>query len=197
MPAGRITWPRPRITSLRIPRRLPAALASSSIFTTSKIRWACSMPSARRSNQASTSTWEHPSRRKAKPIAILQRMANEFHDRFRRLVIEARPRLATAPPEVFDGVFTAQQAIELGMVDHRLLGSGGRHGTANGCALGSGALVLLHRPSDDADAVRRDCQRSDARWLSARKRPWDRTRRLPTFLYLWQPEPTMEKLSGK
>ena len=129
---------------------------------------------------------------------ILQRMANEFHDRFRRLVIEARPRLATAPPEVFDGrVFTAQQAIELGMVDS----IGYLDQAADMVRQMGGAperlVVLLHRPSDGArtpyDVTANVPMQGGFLPVSV---PGSNAR-LPTFLYLWQPEPTMEKLSGK
>ena len=77
------------------------------------------MPSVCRSKPANTSTLGRPSRRKAKRTrAILQRMADEFHQRFRQLVVQQRPQLAAAPPEVFDGrVFTARQALDLRLVD--------------------------------------------------------------------------------
>jgi protease-4 len=130
---------------------------------------------------------------------ILQEMADQFHQRFRDVVLENRPRVAADDPTNFDGrVFTASQAVERGLVDSvgylndaidsaaRL--SGCRHVTA----------TFYHRGDDRAGSI----------YSVTPNVPWqngllplslpglDRSR-LPTFLYLWQVEPTMEKLGGK
>ncbi len=83
--------------------------------------------------------------------AILQRMANEFHERFRRIVIERHPQLAHAPPDVFDGrVFTAQQALDLGLIESiGYLDQAAETARELGGAPGA-PLILLHRPNDGA-----------------------------------------------
>ena len=72
---------------------------------------------------------------------ILQRMANEFHERFRRTVIDERPQLAKAPPDLFDGrVFTAAAGADRGAGGlDRVPGSSRRHGAADGRGPGSRA----------------------------------------------------------
>src|SRR5262245_65863605 len=47
---------------------------------------------------------------------LLQEMADEFHDRFKRVVLKARPAVDPNRAETFDGrVFTATQAQQLGL----------------------------------------------------------------------------------
>jgi protease IV len=130
---------------------------------------------------------------------ILQQMANEFHARFRQIVVERRPALASAPREVFDGrVFTAHQALQLHLIDsigylEQALGVAQEMGSAPGAA-----LVALHRASDGArtpyDVTANVPLQTTLIPLSL---PGLERARLPTFLYLWQPEPTMERLSGR
>lgn len=48
---------------------------------------------------------------------MLQIMADEFHERFVQVVLEARPAV-DQPPSTFDGrIFTAQQALQLRLID--------------------------------------------------------------------------------
>ena len=60
------------------------------------------------------------------------------------------------------------------------------------------ALVLLHRPNDGArtpyDVTANVPLQSSLLPISM---PGLERARLPTFLYLWQPEPTMERLTGR
>ncbi|HEY4312216.1 MAG TPA: S49 family peptidase [Pirellulales bacterium] len=130
---------------------------------------------------------------------ILQRMANSFHERFRRIVIERRPQLAQAPADVFDGrIFTADHAVSLGLVDtigylDQAAEIAGQMGGAPGAS-----LVLLHRPNDGArtpyDVTANVPLQSGFLPLSM---PGLERARLPTFLYMWQPEPTLERLGGR
>ena len=130
---------------------------------------------------------------------ILQTMANEFHERFRRVVIERRPQLAKSPPETFDGrVFTAQQALARGMVDSiGYLDEATNMARQMGGAPGA-PVVVLHRPNDGArtayDVTANVPLQSGFLPLSI---PGLERARLPTFLFLWQPEPTMERLAGR
>jgi protease IV len=130
---------------------------------------------------------------------ILQKMADEFHERFRRLAIQQRPALAAAPADLFDGrVFTAQQALAMGLVDTiGYLDQAADMARQMGGAPGA-ALVILHRPSDGArtpyDVTANVPLQSGFLPVSV---PGIERARLPTFLYLWQPEPTMERLTGR
>jgi protease-4 len=130
---------------------------------------------------------------------ILQRMSNEFHDRFRKVVISGRPQMASAPADVFDGrVFTAYQALDLKMVDS----IGYLDDAVNVAAELGGApgaqLVAFHRIHDKAytpyDVTPNVPIQSTMLPISI---PGIERTKLPTFLYLWQPEPTMERLTGK
>ena len=123
--------------------------------------------------------------------AILQRMADEFHERFRRIVIERHPQLAHAPPDVFDGrVFTAQQALDLGLIESiGYLDQAAETARELGGAPGA-PLILLHRPNDGArtpyDVTANVPIQTSFLPLSL---PGLERARLPTFLYLWQPDP--------
>jgi protease-4 len=130
---------------------------------------------------------------------LLKRMAADFHDRFQGIVRHARPRLDPNRPEVFDGrVFTAQHALELGLID-----SIGYVDDAIAMArqLGgvpSARVVLLHRCLDRARTpynITPNIPTQTA--LIPLSIPGIERSKLPTFLYLWQPEPTMERLVGR
>ncbi len=131
--------------------------------------------------------------------ALLQAMADEFHGRFRRAVVEARPRLRADDPECFDGrVYTAGQAVERGLVDEiGYLDDAFEMARAAGNCPGARA-VLFHRPKDKARTPYDNTPNTPitAGLLPLSIPGLDRTK-LPTFLYLWQPEPTLEKLQGK
>jgi len=130
---------------------------------------------------------------------LLKRMAADFHDRFQGIVRRARPQLDPNRTEVFDGrVFTAQHALELGLIDSvgyvddaialaRQLG-----GTPNA------RVILLHRCLDQARTPYNITPNMPIQTsLFPLSIPGIERSKLPTFLYLWQPEPTMERLSGR
>jgi protease-4 len=130
--------------------------------------------------------------------AILQQMADEFQARFREVVRLGRPKL-NATPDDFDGrVFTASQALQRGLID----GVGYVDDAADmarrlgGCA--DAPVVLLHRGNDKARtpyAVTPNAPLQGA--LFPMNVPGlDRTQ-MPTFLYIWQPEPMLSKAGGR
>jgi protease IV len=131
--------------------------------------------------------------------AILQRVADEFHARFQEMVRKGRPQHDPSRKEDFDGrIFTASQALE-----RRLIDSIGYVDDAVGVAreLGrcpSARVVLLRRANDPARSPYATTPNSPMQGglLPMSIPGLDRTQ-LPTFLYLWQPEPTMERLTGK
>ena len=130
---------------------------------------------------------------------VLQAMVDEFHERFKQVVTQGRPEVDPDLKTNFDGrVFTAEQARERRLIDH--VGYlDDAIGTARELA---GApcpdIVFYHRSNDPARspyAITPNVPLQNG--LFPISLPgFDRTR-LPAFLYLWQPEPTMEKAVGR
>lgn len=131
--------------------------------------------------------------------ALLQQMADEFHARFRATVVEARPQANLDPAIDLDGrVFTAKQALERGLIDEvgYLDDAIERARALAGGAAGS--VVLLRRHGDagrTAYAVSPNVPQQ-GNLLPFSIPGLDRSR-MPTFMYLWQPEPTMFRLGGQ
>lgn len=130
---------------------------------------------------------------------LLQDMANEFHERFRQIVIKSRPNVDAQEETTFDGrVFTATKAIELGLIDK--IGYLD-HAVAEARKL-SGAdraeLVFFHRPEDPAlspYSITPNIPLHDK--LIPVNVPGLNRARLPCFLYLWEMDPTIETVPGK
>jgi protease-4 len=134
-----------------------------------------------------------------KSRALLQHVADEFFTRFRQAVVASRPLAAPPPPEIFDGrIFAAGEAMTLKLVDS--IGY-----LDDAVTLARGLAHVDHR----AGLVM--FRRANDRTLS----PYDITpniplqhalmpislpgldrSQLPTFLYLWQPDPLLEKTGG-
>jgi protease IV len=131
--------------------------------------------------------------------AMLQTMADEFHRRFRDAVEQSRSEHDPMHPEDFDGrVFTASQALA-----RRLIDSIGYLDDAIAIARQAAGrpmarVVLLHRRVDRARspyAVTPNVPlQGNALPLSL---PGLERSRLPTFLYLWEPDPTLERWGGR
>jgi protease-4 len=130
---------------------------------------------------------------------LLQAMADEFHARFRHVVHQARSQVDFNQATTFDGrVFTAQQALarhlidQIGYLDDAVQ-------VAGEMAQVTGArAVVFHRPNDPSHSAYSVTPnvplQATAIPLSM---PGLERSRLPTFLYMWQPEATMERLGGK
>lgn len=125
-------------------------------------------------------------------------MADELHGQFKKVVRERRPKLKDVP-ETFDGrVFLATKAKENGLIDD--IGhlpdvlAMARH--IGGCP--EAGVVILHRRNDVARTPYATTPNVplQASLLGVSVPAGDRNR-MPTFLYLWQPDPSMERLSGK
>jgi len=129
---------------------------------------------------------------------LLQAMADEFHG---RLVADVRNSRPTADPVVFDGrILTGTQARVRGLVD-QVGGLDHAIAVAAGAGCGDGfrpQVVLYRRANDPAHSVY--AVTANVPLQGAGLLPnipgLDRSK-LPTFLSLWQPELTMEKLGGK
>ncbi len=131
--------------------------------------------------------------------AILQTMADEYHQRFCLAVEQARPAVNAQQRDDFDGrVFTAPQALERGLIDQvGYLDDAVAMARSAGGA-GDARVVLFHRPKDRArspyDATPNTPLQAGLLPISI---PGLERSKLPTFLYVWQPEPTAERLQGK
>jgi len=130
---------------------------------------------------------------------LLQEMTNEMHRRFRDVVIESRPQVNADEKTNFDGrVFTAQQALDRGLID-QIGYLDDAVAAAEGLAGIQGAnVVLYHRKNDPPRslyAVTPNVPLQGGGILPGMP-GMDRSR-MPTLLYLWQPEPTLEKLGGR
>ena len=132
--------------------------------------------------------------------ALLKQMADDFHTRFREAVSAARPLHEAELETDFDGrVFTATQARERGLIDEiGYLDEAIR--IAEGMAgLNGATVVFYHRKNDPARspyAITPNVPLQGAGILPISTPGRERTR-LPMFLFMWQPEPMMEKLSGR
>lgn len=129
---------------------------------------------------------------------LLQKMADEYHRRFIQVVREARPQTEPAPGPTYDGrVFTAPEALERRLIDRigylddavALAAELGQHPDA--------PPVLFHRGNDPARslyAVTPNTPLQGTGWPASIP-GLDRSR-LPAFLYLWQIDTGVERLSG-
>ncbi len=130
---------------------------------------------------------------------LLQQMADEFHQRFEKVVLTSRAGVNRDNPAVFDGrVFTAAQALPLHLVDEI-----GYFDDAVDLARQLGGapqarLVFLRSEGDEplsAYSITPNVPLQD-KLLPLNIPGLDRTR-LPCFLYMWMVEPSAEKLLGQ
>jgi protease-4 len=131
--------------------------------------------------------------------AMLQAMADEFHARFRQVVIKSRAEVDASLETNFDGrVFTAKQALArhlidtIGYLDDAVAAGRGMSGEPQA------VTTFFHRANDPARspyAVTPNVPLQST--LIPLSLPGLDRSRLPSFLYLWQPEPTLEKLGGR
>ena len=132
---------------------------------------------------------------------ILQQMADEFHARFRQAVERSRPLPPGDRAPIFDGrVFTASQALQLRLIDEiGYLDDCIRTARSMaGLAPETGDVIVMHRRNDRARtpyAITPNVPLNGA-FIPLSIPGFDRSR-LPTFLYLWQPDPTLEKHAGR
>ncbi|HMP02095.1 MAG TPA: S49 family peptidase [Gemmatales bacterium] len=130
--------------------------------------------------------------------AMLQAMADEYHDHLRTLIREQRPGLSAIAEEAFDGrIMTARQALGLGLVDQVAPLEVAIESARRLAAQPAARLVLLRRPGESARTpyaiVPNTPLQSSLMPLSI---PGIDRSKLPTFLYAWLPEPTLERLAA-
>jgi protease-4 len=133
---------------------------------------------------------------------LLQGMADEFHNRFRQVVVQARPRVDGADDTLFDGrVFTAGQAQERGLIDGvGYLDDALAQARALASVEKAAAVVLLHRDNDPARSLYAQTPNQPlggSSLVMPVSVPGLERSRLPTFLYMWQPEATLERVGSR
>lgn len=129
---------------------------------------------------------------------ILEGMAKGYHQRFKDAVTKARPR-AAAKPELFDGrVMASAQALDAGLID-----AVGYLDEAIGVAcklakVETAQPVMYRRQGDNARSLYASTPNRPlhAGGLLGLNLPGPDRSKLPMFLYMWQPEPSMMKLAG-
>jgi protease IV len=131
---------------------------------------------------------------------VLQAMADEFHHRFREVVTRSRPHVDSDLETTFDGrVFTASQALELGLIDEigYLDDAVARARRLAGISRNA-EIVFYHRQGDPGlspYSVTPNIPLQDK--LLPVNVPGLNRSRLPSFLYLWEIDPTVEAINGK
>lgn len=130
---------------------------------------------------------------------LLQEMADEFHQRFKQVVLKSRPQVKSDDSTIFDGrVFTAPKARELGLVDkigyldHAVV-------EARQLAQSPDAPLVFFRRSDDRPvsqySITPNVPLQDK--LLPLSVPGLQRAELPCFLYIWDIEPTAETRLGR
>jgi protease IV len=130
---------------------------------------------------------------------LLQDMADEFHQRFTNIVLSRRPQVDSQNGTTFDGrVFSASQALALRLIDQIGYFDDAVQ-LANGMAhLNYSEVVFYHRKGDpalSAYSATPNVPLQDK--VVPVNIPGIERSRLPSFLYLWQIEPSLERINGK
>jgi protease-4 len=135
-----------------------------------------------------------PERRK-----LLQTIADEYHQRFRQIVSQTRPGIDPTKSELFDGrILTANQALQERLIDRIGYLDDAIAAARELAHAVTGRVVLYHRCNDRAHssyAITPNVPLQSS-VIPISVPGLDRSR-LPTFLYLWQPDPATEKLGGR
>ncbi|MGA2066278.1 MAG: S49 family peptidase [Thermoguttaceae bacterium] len=129
---------------------------------------------------------------------ILQHIADQFHERFRNVVRMTRPEHDPGRAEDFDGrIWPAAAALQRKLIDSigyvdDAADIARRLGNAPGAC-----VVMFHRCNDPARSPYAVSPNSPMQtgMLPLSLPGLERTQ-LPAFLYIWQPEPTLEHRAG-
>jgi protease-4 len=133
---------------------------------------------------------------------LLQVMGDEFHKQLRSDITRSRPKVDNGDGATFDGrIFTGRQAHARGLVD-RIgdLEEAIQIATQLGCTnnVDRPSIVLYRRANDPANSVYAMTANIPLQGIGLLPSlPGLDRSKLPTFLSVWQPELTMEKLGGK
>jgi protease-4 len=130
---------------------------------------------------------------------LLQDMADEFHARFRNVVVKARPEVDGSLETTFDGrVFTARQAKDLRLVDQIGYLDNAVAMVRTMAGVDYANVVFYHRRDDPAMSPYSITPNTPLqKGLIPFSVPGLDRSKLPSFLYLWQMDPTIESAIGK
>ncbi len=125
---------------------------------------------------------------------MLQSMADGFHKRFHEVVRAARPQIPESSP-LFDGrVLPAAQAHEAGLIDEIGYLDDAIELARRVTGQPQAEVVMLRRRSTGAHSAYDVLPNTPLHETAFPLRiPGLNRSELPTFLYLWQPEPTLAK----
>jgi protease-4 len=129
--------------------------------------------------------------------AMLQSVGNDLHQRFREIVVRSRPGV-NMDPSTFDGrVFTAQQAKDRKLIDHIGYLDDAIAAAKNMAHQPRAPAFVFHRENDPARTPYATSPNQPLPHLNLPiSIPGLERSRLPTFLYLWQPDPTLIRIGG-
>jgi protease-4 len=130
---------------------------------------------------------------------LLQDMTDEFHARFRSVVIKGRPSVDGSNESTFDGrVFTARQAQELHLIDQIGYLDNAVAAARKMAGVDYANVVFYHRRDDPALSPYSITPNVPLQkgLIPVNVPGLDRSK-LPSFLYLWQMEPSAEAALGK
>jgi protease IV len=137
--------------------------------------------------------------------ALLQSMADEFHKQLQTDISQSRSRIDLAGGTTFDGrIFTGKQALSRGLIDQIGDLDDAIHLAAQlscpvvGMNVPRPQVVIYRRTNDPANsiyAITANIPLQGAGLLP--NLPGLERSKLPTFLSVWEPELTIERLGGK
>ena len=128
--------------------------------------------------------------------AALQSIADSFHERFIEQVKAARPNSADDKSNFEGGIRTGLDAVESGLVDSVGYLDDAIELARNKAALGSESTVVMLRRNNDRAYSQFDVTPNTPYSLLPIKMPGLDRSSLPTFLYLWQPDPSYLTSAG-
>lgn len=128
---------------------------------------------------------------------LLESMAKGYHERFKDVVLKARPMIKP-DSDLFDGrVMTGPQAKEANLVDGIGYLDDAVGAVCKLAGIGSAQPIMYRRAGDAARSLYASTpNRPIHTGLLPLSIPGPDRSKLPQFLYMWQPEPTLYKLSG-
>ena len=132
--------------------------------------------------------------------ALLQDMADNFHDRFRARVIHYRPSMSPADRQAIDDgrVLPANKALALKMIDRIGYLDDAIADAESLASTSASEVVQYQRPGTPNRSIYSVAPNAP---IQSELIPFsypglDRSK-MPTFLYLWQPDPTVLRQSGR
>ncbi len=122
---------------------------------------------------------------------LLQQISDQLHRRFRDVVATSRPGIDVSNASLFDGrIFTGPQAQELKLIDDVGYLDDALDSVRHLAGCPQAAVMVLHRYQDMAHTVYDVTPNTPVQSQLLPTLPGLNRSQLPTFLYMWQPEPT-------